>query len=44
MGGVEATPREFGWMTVINLYLNGKSSGASLCGGSVINDRMILTA
>ncbi|CAL8080529.1 unnamed protein product [Orchesella dallaii] len=43
VGGVEATPYEYGWMGVLILSTPG-GKGSHLCGGSVINDRMILTA
>lgn len=44
VGGDEAVPREFGWMAQMTIYPNGKGKSGSLCGGAIINDRIILTA
>lgn len=44
VGGVQAVPREFGWMAGLKMYPNGISVDGNSCGGSIINDRMILTA
>lgn len=45
VGGVTTKEREFGWMVSLSLYRNGdREAGGSVCGGSIINDRIILTA
>lgn len=46
VGGTEAFPYEFGWMVVIRLFHYGRGAGKPInyCGGTIINDRVILTA
>ncbi|CAL8072666.1 unnamed protein product [Orchesella dallaii] len=40
-GGMEATPYEYGWQVqLVSKY----QRGSSLCGGALINDRIVLTA
>ncbi|CAL8080533.1 unnamed protein product [Orchesella dallaii] len=43
VGGVEATPFEFGWMSLVLVRYPNRPE-IRTCGGSIINDRMILTA
>jgi secreted trypsin-like serine protease len=45
VGGTEAKPYEFKWQVVIftKVIDNGQKQ-TMICGGSVINDRFILTA
>jgi hypothetical protein len=45
VGGTEAKPYEFKWQVVIfTKVINNGQKQTMICGGSVINDRFILTA